>query len=303
MLVLTDLSGAQLGRPAPLRGWAIPTATDIAFSLGVLAALGSRVPLALKIFLTTLAIVDDLGAIVNIAAFYTSHLTPLAGLPSARIVALAALNLSGVRNLGPYFAVGWCCGRRYCGRRSRHPWPGSCWRCSSPAGDRRCRRGPPGDPPEHALKPWSAWFIMPVFAFANAGLALGDLSFGACSTQCRSASLPDCSRQTDWYHAGRRIADRARGRRHAGRRVVAWSLRRRHPGRHRLHHESVHRHARLYRSGSTRPRSGWAFWRVGGVGRCRLSAARLCAASIAANCAPDPAVYRLRSCGGPRTNR
>src|ERR687898_2633242 len=93
--------------PTALRGWAIPAATDIAFSLGVLAALGSRVPLALKVFLTTVAIVDDLGSIVVIAIFYTSELSPLAlGMAAVFIIGLAILNFASVRRLLPYLLLG-----------------------------------------------------------------------------------------------------------------------------------------------------------------------------------------------------
>jgi NhaA family Na+:H+ antiporter len=167
--------------PVRLRGWAIPTATDIAFSLGVLAALGSRVPLALKVFLTTLAIVDDLGAIVIIAAFYTGHLTPLAlGVAGLVIIGLAALNLSGVRSLGPYLLLGvvlWASVLRSGVHATLAGVVLAMFiplRVPGAADEAR-----PAIRLEHALKPWSAWFIMPAFAFANAGLALGDLSLAS----------------------------------------------------------------------------------------------------------------------------
>jgi Na+:H+ antiporter, NhaA family len=164
--------------PTALRGWAIPTATDIAFSLGVLAALGSRVPLALKVFLTTLAIVDDLGAIVVIAIFYTSDLSPLAlGLAALFIVGLAILNFSGVRRLLPYLLLGALLWVSVLKSGVHATLAGVVLALFIPlksAGEPDEKR--PAILLEHVIKPWSAWLIMPVFAFANAGLPLADLS-------------------------------------------------------------------------------------------------------------------------------
>ena len=173
--------GLNWGDAVALRGWAIPAATDIAFSLGVLAALGSRVPLALKVFLTTLAIVDDLGAIVIIAVFYTSQLSLQAlSLAGVCIVGLAVLNRAGVRRLGPYMMVGVVLWVSVLESGVHATVAGVVLAMFIPpkaAGEAEGAR--PAIQLEHALKPWSAWFIMPVFAFANAGLSLADLSLSS----------------------------------------------------------------------------------------------------------------------------
>lgn len=170
--------GINWGDPVALRGWAIPAATDIAFSLGVLAALGSRVPLALKVFLTTLAIVDDLGAIVIIAVFYTSQLSFQAmALAGVCIVGLAILNRAGVRRLGPYLLLGVVLWVSVLESGVHATVAGVVLAMFIPlksAGETEGAR--PAIRLEHVLKPWSAWLIMPVFAFANAGLSLAGLS-------------------------------------------------------------------------------------------------------------------------------
>lgn len=164
--------------PVGLHGWAIPAATDIAFSLGVLAVLGSRVPLALKVFLTTLAIIDDLGAIVIIAVFYTGQLSTEALAFAALFVAgLAILNASGVRRIGPYALLGAALWVSVLKSGVHATLAGVVLamfiplKVSGVSDEKR-----PAIHLEHALKPWSAWLIMPVFAFANAGLSLGGLS-------------------------------------------------------------------------------------------------------------------------------
>ncbi|HEY6717490.1 MAG TPA: Na+/H+ antiporter NhaA, partial [Reyranella sp.] len=167
--------------PVALRGWAIPAATDIAFSLGVLAALGSRVPLALKVFLTTLAIVDDLGSILIIAIFYTDHLSALAlALAGLCIVGLAILNATDVRRLAPYLVLGGLLWVSVLESGVHATLAGVVLALFIPlksAGEADAAR--PAIHLEHAIKPWSAWFIMPVFAFANAGLPLAGVSLAS----------------------------------------------------------------------------------------------------------------------------
>ena len=168
--------------PVALRGWAIPAATDIAFSLGVLAALGSRVPLALKVFLTTLAIVDDLGAILIIAIFYTDR--PLGAGAGARrgssSPVLAILNAAGVRRLLPYLLLGALLWVSVLKSGVHATLAGVVLALFIPlksAGEPEEAR--PAIRLEHVIKPWSAWLIMPVFAFANAGLPLAGLSLAS----------------------------------------------------------------------------------------------------------------------------
>lgn len=166
------------GDPEAIRGWAIPAATDIAFALGVLALLGSRVPVALKVFLLALAILDDLGAIIIIALFYTADLS-LTSLAIAGVCAaiLTSFNLAGVRKVAPYAIIGLVMWVGVLKSGVHATLAGVIIALTIPL------RGGPSDetPPllrlEHVLHPWVAFMVMPVFAFANAGVSLSGLSF------------------------------------------------------------------------------------------------------------------------------
>ena len=160
---------------AALRGWAIPTATDIAFALGILMLLGSRVPASLKVFLTAVAIIDDLGAIVVIALFYTAQLSPLMLLAAGGgIVVLVLLNRARVMNIGPYVVVGlviWVCVLK---SGIHATLAGVVTAMAIPLKDDH--GGSPLETAEHALHPWVAFAVLPMFAFANAGVNLQGVS-------------------------------------------------------------------------------------------------------------------------------
>lgn len=159
--------------PRSLQGWAIPTATDIAFALGVLMLLGKRVPSALKLFLLTLAIFDDLGAIIIIALFYTEQLSTTSLLVSGSAVAvLIAFNVLGVRRLAAYLAVGLVLWVSVLKSGVHATLAGVVLGLCIPLRNRD------GDGPsllkqlEDDLHPLVAYGILPIFAFANAGLSL-----------------------------------------------------------------------------------------------------------------------------------
>ncbi|MGE0971939.1 Na+/H+ antiporter NhaA [Klebsiella sp. WOUb02] len=157
--------------PLARQGWAIPTATDIAFALGVLALLGSRVPTALKVFLMALAIIDDLGAIVIIALFYTHHLSMLSLVVAAgAIVVLAALNWCGVRRTGIYILVGVVLWTAVLKSGVHATLAGVIVGFMIPLKEQDGKS--PARQLEHVLHPWVAWLILPLFAFANAGVSL-----------------------------------------------------------------------------------------------------------------------------------
>ena len=159
------------GDPVALRGWAIPTATDIAFAVGVLALLGSRVPAGLKVFLLTLAILDDLGAIVVIALFYTDHLSLASlGVAAVALAVLAVFNRRGIAAVPPYLFVGAIMWAAVLKSGVHATLAGVALALFIPM------RGPGDVSPlrrlEHDLHPAVAYGILPLFAFANAGVPL-----------------------------------------------------------------------------------------------------------------------------------
>lgn len=167
----------NFGDAVALRGWAIPAATDIAFALGVLALLGSRVPASLKVFLLAFAIIDDLGAIVIIALFYTEQLSaPALALALGGAVMLAALNRAGVRRIAPYIFTGLFIWVFVIKSGVHATLAGVLVGFAIPIAPSHQEEQPPLDRLEEMLHPWVAYAILPLFAFANAGVSLAGIS-------------------------------------------------------------------------------------------------------------------------------
>ena len=161
--------------PEAIQGWAIPTATDIAFALGILALVGPGVPVALKLFLMTLAIIDDIGALAIIAFFFTSKLSMTAIIVAGiSVVALITMSIRGVTRLAPYIFVGLILWASVLKSGVHATLAGVILGFCIPMGPRE-----PGRETEsplqmliHEVHPWAAFFILPLFAFANAGISL-----------------------------------------------------------------------------------------------------------------------------------
>ena len=167
------------GDTETLRGWAIPSATDIAFSLGVLSLLGSRVPISLKVFLTALAIIDDLGAIIIIAFFYSGDLNiTYLGLIILAFLALLILNKFNIKKFLPYLLIGifmW----DFTHQSGIHATIAGVLLASTIPHRKKPKEHSMLIKIEHAISPYVAFGIMPLFAFANAGVSLEGLSLSS----------------------------------------------------------------------------------------------------------------------------
>lgn len=201
--------------PANLNGWAIPAATDIAFALGLLALLGTRVPIALKALLLAVAIIDDIGAIVIIALFYTADLNLAAlGLALLPLAGLLLLNRFGVARVLPYILLGlvlWVFVLKSGVHATLAGVAAAMFIPIAASGQRPLARL------EHGLHPWIVFAVLPIFAFANAGVSFANVGgealfaplslgiaaglvvgkqvgiFGACliAAKAKLASVPD----------------------------------------------------------------------------------------------------------------
>lgn len=166
--------------PEDIRGWAIPAATDIAFALGVLSLLGTKAPVRLKVLLTAIAIIDDLGAILIIAFFYTEKMAfgPL-GFGAVALLALFLLNKRHVSTTAPYIIVGTILWVAVLKSGVHATLAGVITAMFIPMSDKRDPDYSPLKNLEHALHPWVAFGILPIFAFANAGVPFEGMSFSS----------------------------------------------------------------------------------------------------------------------------
>ena len=172
-------AGFNWGDAAAMKGWAIPSATDIAFALGVLMLLGERVPAALKAFLLSVAIFDDIGAIIIIAAFYTAALSPIALAAALGLTALlAVLNRASVTRRAPYVLVGIALWFALLKSGVHATLTGVVLALFIPLRQADAQDGQPSPLHEfeQALHPWVAFGVLPVFAFANAGVSLAGVT-------------------------------------------------------------------------------------------------------------------------------
>lgn len=167
------------GEAVAMRGWAIPTATDIAFALGILALLGPRVPLGMKLLLSTIAVVDDLVAILIIAIFYTHELSiGMLAWAGAGVGSMLLLNSRGVTRLWPYLLLGALVWYFVLKSGVHATLAGVVTGMLIPLKGSEKKAASPLETLEHALHPWVAYLILPLFAFTNAGLSLSGLSAG-----------------------------------------------------------------------------------------------------------------------------
>ena len=167
------------GDPVAMAGVAIPAATDIAFALGILALLGSRVPLALKMLLTAIAVADDLGAIIIIAVYYTSDLSMFSlGIALVSLAGLALINRLGVTRLSVYLVIGVVMWVAMLKSGVHATLAGVMLGMTIPMRGGTEEKGPL-EALEDALHPWVAYGILPLFAFANAGVSLTGLGLAS----------------------------------------------------------------------------------------------------------------------------
>ena len=164
--------------PELVRGWAIPAATDIAFALGILSLVGSRAPVSLKVLLTAIAVIDDLGAIIIIALFYTEgiKIAPL-GFALAAFIGLVGANRMRVMSIAPYMLLGFILWFAVLKSGMHATLAGVLTALFIPLRDPKNPKKSPLKHLEHSLHPWVAFMVLPIFAFANAGVSFEGMTF------------------------------------------------------------------------------------------------------------------------------